>query len=148
MISIRQAGIPDVDKVAVLFDSYRTFYKKVSDIDSAIEFLSARIENNESVIYVAEEDGKLLGFTQLYPLFSSTNMKRLWLLNDLFVDEHHRGKGISVMLIDKAKELCEQTNAHGLMLETDKTNAIGNALYPRAGFTLDAEHNYYYWNIN
>lgn len=148
MVHIRQATIADVKALAELFDQYRIFYQKQSDIDGAIEFLEARIENNESVIYVAEEDGHLLGFIQLYPLFSSTNMKRLWLLNDLFVDEPQRGKGISVMLIEQAKELCRATNAHGMMLETAKTNNIGNQLYPRTGFTLDTEHNYYTWDVS
>lgn len=148
MASIRQATINDVAAVAVLFNQYRIFYRKQSDVDGAIAFLVARIQNNESVIFVAERDGEMLGFTQLYPLFSSTNMKRLWLLNDLFVDENYRGQGISVQLIERAKRLCQETNAHGMMLETAKTNTIGNHLYPRAGFNLDAQHNYYTWDVS
>ena len=68
----------------------------------------------------------MTGFTQLYPLFSSTRMKRYWLLNDLFVNENHRGKGHSKALIESAKELCRETKACGILLETDKTNEIGN----------------------
>lgn len=148
MANIRQATVDDVVAVATLFNQYRIFYKKQTDIAGAITFLTERLQNNDSVIYVAEEDGKLIGFTQLYPLFSSTNLKRLWLLNDLFVDEVHRGKGVSVQLIDRAKELCRETNAHGMMLETAKTNMVGNNLYPRAGFSLDTEHNYYTWGVD
>jgi GNAT superfamily N-acetyltransferase len=92
--------------------------------------------------------GDLAGFVQLYPLFSSTRMKKLWLLNDLFVQEEYRGKGYSLALIEKSKKLCEETGACGLMLETHKENIIGNKLYERTGFSLDAEHNYYSWNTN
>lgn len=67
---------------------------------------------------------------------------------DVFVDENYRGKGVSVQLIEKAKELCRETNAHGMMLETAKSNTVGNKLYPRTGFSLDTEHNYYTWDLS
>ncbi|WP_428979912.1 GNAT family N-acetyltransferase [Elizabethkingia anophelis] len=103
------------------------------------------MNNNESVIYIAEADGETIGFTQLYPLFSSTRMKKLWLLNDLYVEEEYRQKGISIALIDKAKELCRETGACQLSLETSKTNMVGNNLYPKTDFQLDTEANFYYW---
>lgn len=148
MITIRKALISDVDNVAELFDAYRVFYQKQSDVIAAQDFLTQRFQNQESEIFVAEAANKILvGFVQLYPLFSSTRMKRLWLLNDLFVTPEFRGKGISIQLIDKAKELARETNACGLMLETAKTNAVGNNLYPHAGFELDRDHNFYSWDI-
>jgi ribosomal protein S18 acetylase RimI-like enzyme len=105
------------------------------------------IKNKESVVFVAEnENGIMTGFVQLYPLFSSTRMRRLWLLNDLYVNPKFRGQQISLQLIDAAKEHAVKTNACGLMLETAKTNVIGNNLYPRTGFVLDSDFNYYYWN--
>lgn len=145
---IRKANIQDIEQLSVLFDAYRIFYEKTSDTENAKRFLSERIMNNESEIFVAENESKeLTGFVQLYPLFSSTRMKRFWLLNDLFVKPEQRSKGISIALIEKAKELCRTTNSCGMMLETDKTNTIGNNLYPKNGFELDEAHNYYSWNI-
>lgn len=147
-MNIRKANIHDIEQLSVLFDAYRIFYEKTSDVEKAKQFLSDRIINNESEIFVAENDSKeLTGFVQLYPLFSSTRMKRLWLLNDLFVRPEERGKGISVALIEKAKELCRNSYSCGMMLETAKSNIVGNNLYPRTGFELDVEHNYYSWNI-
>ncbi|WP_449401201.1 N-acetyltransferase family protein [Chryseobacterium wanjuense] len=90
----RKANIQDLQQLAELFDQYRVFYHKESDIPAAESFLKERIENKDSEIFVAESDGKLVGFVQLYPLFSSTRMKRYWLLNDLYVNENHRGKVI------------------------------------------------------
>ncbi|HQX74498.1 MAG TPA: GNAT family N-acetyltransferase, partial [Chitinophagaceae bacterium] len=145
MTTIREATINDINELAVLFDAYRNFYKKNADIEKAKMFLTARIENEESVIFVADDnENKLTGFVQLYPLFSSTRMQRLWLLNDLYVAENFRGKGISVALINKAKEHCKETGACGLMLETAKDNDIGNQLYPKTNFGLDNDHNYYF----
>jgi GNAT superfamily N-acetyltransferase len=147
MHTIKKATLTDLVAVAKLFDKYRIFYLKSPDIKQAEAFINERITNNDSEIFVCyDADNRMMGFTQLYPLFSSTRMRKLWLLNDLFVDEAHRGKGISVALIEKAKEHCVSTNACGLMLETAKTNVVGNNLYPKTGFSLDNDHNYYSWD--
>ncbi|ANQ50680.1 GNAT family N-acetyltransferase [Flammeovirga sp. MY04] len=143
----RQATLQDLEQVTTLFDGYRVFYRKESDINSARIFLKERLELNDSIIYVDEQEGVLTGFTQLYPLFSSTRMKKLWLLNDLYVDPKFRGKGISLQLLDKGKELAVESGACAVMLETEKTNNIGNQLYPRAGFTLNTESNFYEWSV-
>lgn len=144
-MKIIEANLTHVNQVARLFDSYRVWYRKESNLSMGIEFLTERINRKESVIYACElEDGTLVGFTQLYPIFSSTRMRRMWLLNDLFVDPDHRGKGISKMLIHRAKELCQSTNACGILLETEKSNDIGNQLYPATGFELE-KNNFYFW---
>ena len=145
-MQIRKATLKDLNQLAELFDQYRVFYEKESDIKGAIDFLTQRLEKEESIIFVAAAGKVLKGFVQLYPLFSSTRMKRLWLLNDLYVNANYRGQGISVKLIDKAKDLARETKAAGLMLETAKDNVVGNKLYPRTGFELDADHNYYSWD--
>ncbi|MCX2745560.1 GNAT family N-acetyltransferase [Mangrovivirga sp. M17] len=145
-MKIRPADINDLKPLSILFDSYRVFYKKTSNLADAEHFLKERLNNKDSKIYVAEAlSNNLVGFVQLYPLFSSTNMKRLWLLNDLFVSPKYRGQGISISLIDRAKQLAEDTESAGIMLETEKSNLIGNKLYPKADFKLDTEHNYYSW---
>lgn len=145
MKNTRKATIQDLPQLAELFDQYRIFYHKDSDIPAAENFLRDRIESKDSEIFVAESDGKLVGFVQLYPLFSSTRMKRYWLLNDLFVNENYRGKGFSKQLIEEAKELAKSTDAAGVLLETGKSNYIGNKLYPSCGFEIYDEVNFYEW---
>jgi GNAT superfamily N-acetyltransferase len=146
MTRIIKATLSELEDLAKLFDGYRVFYKKQTDLKSAKAFLLERIIKNDAEIFACiNADGTMVGFVQLYPLFSSVSMKKLWLLNDLFVDERFRGRGYSIALINKAKELSVETNACGLILETAKDNKIGNVLYPKAGFTHDREHNYYSW---
>lgn len=147
-MKIRRVTLSDLEELNELFDGYRVFYEKESDKERSRVFLQERIENNESVIYISRnEDGIATGFVQLYPLFSSTRMKRFWLLNDLYVDQAYRGKGFSKALIERSKELCRETDACGMMLETEKDNHIGNQLYPATGWVLDQEHNYYTWDV-
>lgn len=145
MENTRKATIQDLPQLAELFDQYRVFYHKESDISGAENFLKQRIENKDSEIFVAESEGKLTGFVQLYPLFSSTRMKRYWLLNDLYVNENYRGKGFSKKLIEEAKQLAKSTDASGVLLETGKSNNIGNQLYPSCGFEIYDEVNFYEW---
>ena len=134
-----------LDALAALFDAYRVFYRKESDLQGAKAFLQELMDQKQSVVFVAEVDGDLVGFTQLYPLFSSTNMAKLWLLNDLYVQPEIRGKAIGKALLKAAQDHCVATQAKGLSLETEKTNQIGNGLYPKMDFVCDDEHNFYYW---
>jgi ribosomal protein S18 acetylase RimI-like enzyme len=146
-MTINKATIHDIEPLTVLFDEYRTFYQKESDLENTRAFLSERIGNSDSAIFVARSpEGTLMGFIQLYPLFSSIRMKKLWLLNDLYVNPAFRGLKASVMLIDHAKALASETNAAGLLLETAKSNTIGNNLYLKTDFVLDTDHNYYSWS--
>lgn len=143
--TIRKASLEDLEQASELFNLYRIFYRQSSDLVAGKAFLKERLLNGESDIFLAWVDGKAVGFVQLYKLFHYIKLEKQWLLSDLFVCPEYRGKGISIGLIDRSKKWCEETNACGLMLETEKTNDIGNQLYPKCGFEYDALHNYYYW---
>ncbi|MDT0553353.1 GNAT family N-acetyltransferase [Urechidicola vernalis] len=147
-MNYRKATLKDLAQLAQLFDAYRVFYRKETDIIGAKEFLTERFNQQDAVIFIAEDsEGQLTGFTQLYPLFSSTRMQKLWLLNDLFVNPNTRGKGVSKGLIEQAKRLVKESGACGMFLETEKSNTIGNNLYPVSGFKLNEGSNYYEWSV-
>ena len=143
---LNKATIKDLDLITPLFDLYRQFYKQSSDPDSAKEFLSARIDNNESVIFWALDEDNIsgMGFVQLYPIFSSVGMKRLWLLNDLYVHTDYRKMGVGEALMEKAREFAVETKAKGIILETEKTNAQAQNLYDKLGYKRDKDHYYFY----
>jgi len=143
-MTIIEAHSEHLDDLAPMFDGYRVFYKQPSDLESAKEFLKDRIRNDESIIYMAYIDGKAVGFTLLYPLFSSVSLKPMYLLNDLYVKADYRGQGIGKALIDKAKALCEKEKNKGLTLQTASDNPA-QKLYERLGFVKDHDL-YYYWN--
>jgi len=147
-MNYRTATLKDLHQLSELFDAYRRFYRKETDIVGAKSFLEKRISNNDSELFVAETtENKLVGFVQLYPLFSSTRMKKFWLLNDLFVHPESRSKGVSIALIEKAKALVRESKACGMFLETEKSNLIGNSLYPKTGFELNMSSNFYEWSV-
>ena len=145
MYTLIQANPNHLDDLAVLFDAYHVFYKKETDLDAAKKFLRERLANDQSVIFMVYNDSRAVGFTQLYPVFSSVNMAAVWLLNDLFVDPVYRGKKIGKQLLEAAQNHCTASGAKGVSLETEQTNVVGNKLYPIMGFEKDTEHNFYYW---
>jgi len=145
-MKIIQATINEVEILSKLFDEYRVFYERDSNIDGAKKFLSERIKNNESVVYIAIDDKEMgTGFVQLYPSFTSVGMKRLWILNDLYVNSAYRKTGVGEALINKCKELAKDTQAVGLILETRNENTVAQNLYFKTNFIKDTEHSYFFW---
>ena len=144
-MKVLKATPSHLEQLTPLFDGYRQFYKKPSDIDGARSFLKARFDNNESTIFIAlNDDNDALGFTQLYPNFSSVSMKRDYLLNDLFVSEKARGKGVGKALLLKAQEFGKTENSKGIMLETAFDNPAQH-LYEKLGWKKDVEVFHYAW---
>ncbi|MBG9378637.1 GNAT family N-acetyltransferase [Panacibacter sp. DH6] len=132
--AIRQATINDVAIVAKMFDAYRMFYQQPSDMKGATEFISERLRLKESVILIAFINEHAVGFTQLFPIFTSVGMQRTWLLNDLYIEPVARGKGIASALLDAAKAHGKSTNSKWLMLQTGATNVAAQALYEKNGW--------------
>ncbi len=147
-MDIQKATLEQLIPLNNLFDQYRRFYDKSSDLKKSEQFLKERIERKESEIYISWEGNTATGFVQLFPLFSSTRLARYWLLNDLYVHPHYRGEGISKALIVQAKQLCRDTNACGMYLETGIDNNIGNTLYPAMGFKRMNSVNFYEWSTS
>lgn len=143
----RRAQLADLEAVSVLFDLYRGFYRQSTDVAGATHFIGDRLQAQDSCIFVAERDGALLGFTQLYPSFSSVSMQRSWILNDLFVVEHARQQGIGYGLLSAARAFALADKAKGLILATEINNTSAQALYESFGFKKDTTffHYYYYF---
>lgn len=137
MTNIRRATLEDLDLIAPLFDGYRRYYGQSADVPRAWDFLRERLEHNESTILVAMRGDVAVGFTQLYPIFSSVRTARTWLLNDLFVAEEARRGGVARALLEAAAAFAREQGAAGLMLETMRDNAPARALYVAAGWHED-----------
>lgn len=144
-MTIVQAQLKHLNDLAPLFDGYRVFYKQDSDIESAKAFLKERITQSDSIIYIAYLDEKAVGFTQLYPLFSSVSMETMYLLNDLFVDQTIRSRGIGQVLIQTAKDFCIKNNYKGLAIQTEFDNRA-QELYQRVGFVKDTDLHFFWTN--
>jgi ribosomal protein S18 acetylase RimI-like enzyme len=128
----------DLDAVAALFDAYRRFYGRPSDVAAARDWLRNRLRFGESRVLLARRNGEAVGFAQLYPMFSSVRMARIWTLNDLFVLPATRRQGIARSLLDAAAEFAREDGAAAIQLETSRDNAAARATYRAAGWQEDA----------
>jgi GNAT superfamily N-acetyltransferase len=145
-IDVIRASLEHIDQLTPLFDGYRQFYRQPSDLDGARQFLTERLANDESVIFLAVMDDSALGFTQLYPLFSSVSMRSLWLLNDLYVTPEGRRRGVATALMERARQFSIETGAKGLNLATEISNIAAQALYEGQGWTRDER--FYHYALN
>lgn len=141
---IRRAGLEHVALLAPLFDAYRGFYQQPSDPRAAVEFLTQRLSRDECVVFLAFDGETAVGFTLLYPLFSSVSIHRLWLLNDLFVAPSARRGGAGRALMRHAINFARETGAGRLTLRTENVNTQAQALYLSLGFAKDEK----FWTYN
>ncbi|WP_255562505.1 N-acetyltransferase [Pedobacter sp. D749] len=135
-IKIKQIGLTESHLVVGLFNQYRIFYKQFSDIGMAKAFIDERLQHNESVIFIAidEDTEKSVGFTQLYPKYSSIRLSKNWILNDLYVDEVYRKQGIGEKLIKTAMDFAKANGSTFVQLETAVDNYTAQHLYENIGF--------------
>lgn len=147
-VKIITATLDQLEQLAPLFDAYRVFYHQASDLEAATAFLRERLLLRESVTYMALAGETAFGFTQLYPSFSSVSLKRLWILNDLFVIPEARGQRVGEALIGAAVTLARESGAVGVQLQTAHSNQSGQKLYERLGFQReDLEYRTYFLKV-
>ena len=144
-IAVRQAVLADLPVLTGLFDAYRQFQGRVADIAAAEAFLRERFDHGESIVFLAEVDGAPVGFTQLYPSFSSVSLARTFILNDLFVDAARRRTGVGSRLLDAAVEHARALGAVRVTLNTDVANTTAQALYEASGWARDREYHVYHF---
>lgn len=140
---VRRAGLEDLALLVPLYDGYRQFYRQPSDPELAERFLGERLTRGDSVIFLAEDESGTLGFTQLYPIFSSISAAPAWVLNDLFVAPGVRRSGAGRALLERARQHGIETGARWLALSTGRQNREAQALYEKLGWVRDTEYYHY-----
>ncbi|MEF2277473.1 GNAT family N-acetyltransferase [Deinococcus sp. YIM 134068] len=137
LLTVVRADASFLDALLPLFDSYRRFYVQEDDREGARVFLSERLEREESVIFLALDGSTPVGFTQLYPSFTSLGMRRIWILNDLFVAPESRKRGVGQALLERARQHGRETDAAWLTLTTALDNSTAQSLYEAQGWRRD-----------
>jgi len=139
-VTVRQAVFTDLDALATLFDAYRRFQGRRADLAAARDFLRARFEHGESIVFIAEVGGVPAGFAQLYPSFSSVALCRVYILNDLFVDAFARRRHVASRLLEVVEAYAWSFGASRITLNVARTNADAQALYDARGWTRDDQY--------
>lgn len=147
-MEIVQATIDQLDEVVPLFDLYRQFYKQPPDEIKCRDYIQARMENQESTIFLARTDeGEAVGFTQLYATFCSVELIPRLILYDLYVKDSVRRQGYAKALMDSANTFAKQNSYQRLTLETAVDNLPGQRLYEREGWERDLDFYTYHLSV-
>jgi ribosomal protein S18 acetylase RimI-like enzyme len=134
----REANVDDTNKIAPLFDAYRQFYEQEPNLEFAKAFIHARLTNNESIIFIAEDDMQnALGFCQIYPSFCSVIAAPIYTLSDLFVSPSTRKSGVGKLLLEQARQHAQSNSIPRMDLTTAKTNLTAQSLYESLGWVRD-----------
>jgi GNAT superfamily N-acetyltransferase len=144
MVTVHQAVLSDVEELAVLFNQYREFQGQVSDLPAARDFLQARFNHGESVVFVARLVNAPVGFAQIYPSYSSVSLARVFVLNDLFVQESGRRKGVATKLLAAVESYAWSLGAARVTLNVARDNEHGQALYEALGWSRDQQFHMYH----
>ena len=148
MNKIVKAENKHLDELARLFNLYRIFYEEDDDLEKASKYISARFNDGDSMIFVAENGDELSGFVQLYPSYCSVSAVPILILYDLFVDRSKRSKGIGRLLMNAARDFARENGYKRLELSTAKDNYIGQSLYESLGYEVDQEFLHYSLEID
>lgn len=144
-MKIFRAGIKHIEELAGLFNQYRVFYQKESNLEACRRFLAERLENDQSIVFAAQSsEGNLVGFTQLYRSYCSVELKPLVYLYDLFVEPSTRRGGAAHALMEAARQYAVEQGADRLQLETARDNVSAQALYEKLGYRRDTEFHTYH----
>ena len=137
-IRIRPAAERDIEPLARLFDAYRQFYQQPADEIRARQFIGQRMESNDALLLVAENERReLVGFCLLYPSFCSVLTEPIYLLYDLFVAPSARRNGVARALLTAARQTAERNGIARMDLSTARTNTEAQALYESLGWKRD-----------
>ncbi|MEI3068141.1 MAG: GNAT family N-acetyltransferase [Prevotella sp.] len=94
--------------------------------------LNSLIASPQSHLYALEYDEKIIGMVTLC-IYQCPTGRKAW-IEDVVVDQNHRGKGYGKLMVRKAMEECQNRGNVTLMLTSRPSRIVANQLYQSLGF--------------
>ena len=140
---IKKASAMNLEQLHRLFDEYRDFYQMPPAPELSMKFLKQRLSMNDSIILIAFDNFEAAGFCQIYPSFSSVAMRPLWILNDLFVNQSFRQKGVAQQLMEEVESRARDNQIFSIKLATAVDNHQAQKLYLKLGYQKNTGFDYF-----
>jgi GNAT superfamily N-acetyltransferase len=134
-LEIAPVAVGDFDELLPLIAAYQRFYE-VGDIDAERNrdfFRRFLAPSDDGVLLGARDGGALVGYACLYWHFSSLSAAESVLMNDLYVDEQARGRGVGRALIEASAAVARERGARHLEWSTAPDNHSAQRLYDSTG---------------
>ena len=127
----------DLAALVPLVDAYRRFYEQPSDVVAAERFVRERFAAGDTQFFVARDAEALLGFAHLLFSLETVSLRRIGILEDIFVTESARGRGVGGALLDAAETFARAGGLARLTLATAHQNRTAQRLYLAHGYVPD-----------
>ena len=134
-VEIAPVAAAEFERLLPLIAAYQRFYE-VEDVDDGRNrffFRRFLAPSDDGLLLGAHEDGNLTGYACLYWHFSSLKARESVLMNDLFVVEGGRGRGVGRALIEASAAVARERGAAHLEWATAPDNATAQRLYDSTG---------------
>jgi ribosomal protein S18 acetylase RimI-like enzyme len=134
-ITIRQPLLEDTLQLKELMIQYIVgFYKFRQPEDEQLnELIHVLLEQREGIQFVADSEGKLVGFATLYFSYSTVRAAKIAVMNDLFVIEELRGQGVAAKLFAACKGYAARNRYANMSWTTAKDNLRAQRFYEKMG---------------
>jgi len=131
-IDIRRIKESDKAEWQMLWRGYNEFYEReVEDRTTGRVWGALQSETGEPFAFVAEQEGKLVGFTHYFYLQSTSDWGPRCYMRDLFADPSVRGRGIGRALIEAVYADADKHNSAQTFWLTTTSNKAAQKLYDR-----------------
>ncbi|PQP80406.1 GNAT family N-acetyltransferase [Paenibacillus sp. PCH8] len=143
-IHIRETQPDDLKSLTALMHDYVVgFYNNPWPGDQSIELLINNLLDQQiGAQFVAEQNGKLIGFSTLFFTYSTMKAKRVTVMNDLFVVETCREGEAEALLFEHCQQYTREQGCAYMSWITAVTNERAQKLFERLGATRGAWVNY------
>lgn len=129
---IRQATSADLPALQRLYGQLHP----ADDSDDLSEAFAVLTAFPGAELFVTEDHGVITGSFTLYTLPNLTHGGRpAAILENIVVDETHRGRGIGRAMLEFARELAQERNCYKLSLTSNAKRQDAHAFYLRCGMT-------------
>ena len=138
MIRIRQAEPGDEEGIYALIKELAVYEKAPDEVSNTVSELRKHLFEDEICFALVAADGKeILGFALYYISYSTWKGKCLY-LEDFYVKEAQRKKGIGEMLFNETIEKAKEIKAKRLEWQVLDWNDIAINFYKKQGTELDS----------
>lgn len=138
----------NIEEVLPLIKAYQAFYKvtEISDAKNLAFFSQFGESDAKGCQFLFREKDKVAGFATVYFSFTSTIAEKVAVLNDVFVLDDYRGKGIARQLIEHCRAYASEMGAARLQWLTALDNEPANRLYESMN-TNKSTWNFYTYSV-
>lgn len=133
-MDIRLATSADKEQVLVLFDEFSSLFH-ATDVPSEVggDIFDEVITRKDTKIFVADDNGKLIGLATLYLL---PNIRHGWHrghIEDFYVTQTYQNKGVGTQIFTAIKTFCRQNQIRVIKLDSEIHLVTAHKFYEKNG---------------